>query len=78
MVLVFITKNELNSFFSGLEDLLSNILCSKSKFYIILGELNARSPAWWSEGIATLHGTKIDALITVHGFEQIISDPTHL
>ena len=32
------------SFFSDLEDLLSNILCSKSQFSIILGDLNDKSP----------------------------------
>ena len=42
------------------------------------GELNARSPAWWSEDIITLHGTQIDSLTTTHGFKQIISDPTHI
>ena len=32
-------------FLSGLEDLLSNTLCSKSHFTVMLGELNARSTA---------------------------------
>ena len=64
-------------FLSGLEDLLSNITCSKSQFTIILGDLNARSPALWSEDITTLPGTQIDSLTTKHGFKQIISDPIH-
>ena len=63
---------------SGLEDLLSDALCSKSQFTVVLGDLNARSPAWWSEDITTLHGTQIDSLTTMHGFKQIISDPTHI
>ena len=50
---------ELESFLSGLEDLLSNILCLKSQFTTILGNLNTRSPAWWSKEITTLHGTQI-------------------
>ena len=63
---------------SGLEDLLGNALCSKSQFTVVLGGLYARSPAWWSEDITTLHGTQTDSLTTVHGFKQIISDPTHI
>ena len=63
---------------SGLEDLLSNTCCSKSQFTVILGDLNARSPTWWSEDITTLHGTQVDSLTTTHGFKQIISDPTHI
>ena len=44
--------------------------------YWLSGDLHARSPAWWSEDITTLLGTQIDSLTTVHGFKQIISDPT--
>ena len=72
------STSEFESFLSGLEDLLSNALCSKSQFTVVLGDLNARSPAWWSEDITTLHGTQIDSLTTMHGFKQIISDPTHI
>ena len=66
------------SFFSDLEDLLSNILCSKSQFSIILGDLNEKSPEWWSEDIATFHSMQIDSLTTKHVFKQLISDPTHI
>ena len=68
------STSEFESFLSGLEDLLSNSLCSKSQFTVVLGDLNARSPAWWSEDITTLHGTQIDSLTTMHGFKQIISN----
>ena len=43
---------------------------------VVLGDLNAISPAWWSEDVTTLHGTQIDSLTTTHGFKQITSDPT--
>ena len=67
-------------FLSGFEDLLSNKLCSEIKFTIILGDLNARSPEWWSKDIATLHSTQIDSLTITHGFKHalLISDPTHI
>ena len=45
------STSEIESFLSGLEDLLSNALCSKSQFTVVLCDLNARSPAWWSEDI---------------------------
>ena len=67
--------SESKSFLSGLEDLLSNTLCSNSQFTIILGDLNARSPEWWSEDIATLHDTQMYSLTTMHCFRQLISDP---
>ena len=71
------STSEFESFLSGLEDLLSNALCPKFKFTVVLGDLNARSPAWWSEDITTLYGTQIDSLTRMHGFKKIISDPTH-
>ena len=72
------STSEFEFFLSGLEELFSNILCSKSRFTIILGDFNVRSPEWWSEDIATLHGTQIDSLTTTHDFKQLIFDPTHI
>ena len=72
------STSEFESFFSGLEDLLSNELFSKSQFFVVLGDLNARSPKWWSEDIITFHHTEIDSLTTTHGFKQLIADPTHI
>ena len=72
------TTSEFKSFLSGLEDLLSNTRCSKSQFTVVLGALNARSPAWWSKGITPSHDTQINSLTTTHGFKEIISDPTHI
>ena len=63
------STSESESFLSGWEDLLSNILYSKSQFIIILGDLNTRLPPWWSEDITTLHGTQIDSLKTTHGLK---------
>ena len=70
--------SKFESFLYGLEDLLSNTLCLKSQFTVVFGDLNARSPSWWSEDITTIHGTQIDSLTTTHGFKQMISDPIHI
>ena len=43
------STTEFESFLSGLEDLLNNAICAKSQFTAVLGYLNTRSPAWWSE-----------------------------
>ena len=72
------STSEIESFLSYLEDLLSNTLCSKPRFNVILGDLNARSSALWSEDITTLHGTQTDFLTTMHGFKQITFDPAHI
>ena len=71
------STSKFESFLSGLEDLLSNILCPESQLSIVLGDLNARSPEWWPEEIVTIYCTQIDSL-TTHGFKQLISDATHI
>ena len=72
------STSEFESFLSVLEDLLNNILCSKSKFTIILGDLNARSPECAGPRTLLPYITQIDFLTTMHGFKQLISDPTHI
>ena len=72
------STSEFESFLYGSEDLLSNALCSKPQLIVLLGDLNARSPAWCYEDATTLHGTQFDSLTTTHGFKQIVSDPTHI
>ena len=69
---------EFGSFLSGFEDILSRVLFSKSQFTVVLGDFNARSLTWWSNGITNLNGTLTDSLTTTHGFKQLISDATHL
>ena len=67
-------QNFLNEF----EKLLSSIAEKKSDFTVIVGDFNARSTTWWSGDITTTEGTNIKALTSHHGFEQIISEPTHI
>ena len=69
---------EFESFLSRFEDMLNSVLFSKSQFTVILGDLNSKSLAWWSNDITNLNGTLIDSLTTTHSFKQLISDPTHI
>ena len=56
-----------------------NVISScKPDFSIILGDFNARSKSWWQNDINTSEGTKIDALTSNHGLNQLISQPTHI
>ena len=43
-----------------------------------MGDFNARSKSWWPDDITSPEGTDIDSLTTVHGLQQLISEPTHL
>ena len=47
-------------------------------FTTILGDFNARSKSWYPDDITSPESTDIDSLTTVHGLQQLISEPTHL
>ena len=47
-------------------------------FTIILRAFNARSKSWWPEDVTSHERTHIESLTTMHGLQQLISDPTHL
>ena len=51
---------------------------SDPHFSIILGDFNARSNNWWQGDTQTSEGSRIDYLTTSSGFQQIISEPTHI
>ena len=40
--------------------------------------VNARSSFWWKNANTTVEGACLEALTSLHGFPQLISEPTHL
>ena len=50
----------------------------KSTFTVILRDFNARSISWWTDIITFYEDSHTESLIIVNGFQQLISDPTHL
>ena len=68
---------EFQNFLSNFERILSDTTTNNALF-TILGDFNARSSIWWTNDKTTTKGTKLKSLTTVHGFHQLISQPTHL
>ena len=58
--------------------LLNYIKQFRPSFTITPGNFNARFISWWSEDVTSHEGTHIESLTTIHGLQQLISDPTHL
>ena len=71
-------KIEFKNFVSDFDDLLNKTTSSRSLYTIILGDLNARSSSWWKEDKTTTEGTHLEALTSLHNFDQLISEPTHI
>ena len=69
---------EFESFLSDFDELLSKTASSNSLFTIILGDFNARSSTWWKEDKTTTEGTHLEALTSLHNFDQLISELTHI
>ena len=65
-------------FLLNFEKMLQEISAFKPDFSIILRDFNARSKSWWNSDINTNEGTKIDAVTSSYGLQQLISQPTHL
>ena len=69
---------EFDNFILKFEMMLSDINSSNPHFSIILGDFNERSSNWWQGDTQTSEGSRIDYLTTSSGFQQIISEPTHI
>ena len=72
------TSSTFNHFLLNFEKMLQEISAFKPDFSIILGDFNARSKSWWKSDVDTNEGTKIDAVTSCYGLQQLISHPTHL
>ena len=72
------TAVEFDEFLSNLEKLLNFVKQFQLSFTIILRDFNARSKSWWPDDLTSPEGTDNDSLTTVHGLQQLISEPTHL
>ena len=51
---------------------------SSSLFTIILGYFNVKSSFWWKNDKTTVESAYLEALTSLHGFHQLILEPTHL
>ena len=69
---------EFENFLSNFEKFLSDTTFCNSLFTIILGDFNVRSSVWWTRDKTTMEGTQFESLTTVHSFDELISQPTHL
>ena len=60
------------------EKLINQIKLLKASFATILGDFNGRFSNWWPDDITSPEGTHIKSLVSMYGFNQLISDPAHI
>ena len=72
------TTTQFDDFLSNFKKLFDDVQILQPAFTVILGDFNARSKSWWSGDSTTMEGTRLDSLVSTHGFHQLISEPTHI
>ena len=72
------TTSQFDDFLSNFEKLFDNVHILQPAFTVILGDFNAQSKSWWYGDSTTVEGTRLDSLVSTHGFNQLISEPTHI
>ena len=50
----------------------------RAAFSLLFSSSSSRSSSWWKEDKTTTEGTHLEALTSVHNFDQLISEPTHI
>ena len=69
---------EFETFLSNFEKMSAYTTSCNSLFTITLDDFNDRSSVWWTRDKITIEATQLESLTTVHGFHQLVSQPTHL
>ena len=72
------SNDDLDSFISNFQHLLSNINKRKPSLLVISGDFNAKFSSWWSNDISTIEGSKLYTLTSTKGFDQLINEPTRI
>ena len=65
-------------FLSNFEKLFDSVQTFQPAFTVMLCDFNAWSKSWWSGDSTTMEGTRLDCLVSIHDFHQLISEPTHV
>ena len=72
------TSSQFDNFLPNFEKLFDDVQLFQPALTVILGDFNAPSKPWWSGDSTAVEGTRLDSLVSTHGFHQLISEPTHI
>ena len=72
------TPDEFDSFINNLEKLIIDIYSRKADFVLMIGDFNVKFCIWSINDTTTPEGTQIDAITSLYGMKQLISEPAHI
>ena len=69
-------RDNINEFSIELNNTLENIKGKNPYVNLVIGDLNAKNTSWWGD-ITDYQGESIANIMDLHGFHEIIRQPTH-
>ena len=71
------TEDETNNFLSKFDQMCCSIARESPVCSIAIGDFNAKSTNWWTEGTNNQCGLELQNIMTMLGYSQIINEPTN-
>ena len=71
-------EEQVDSYFSSLNDIIENIENEKPKSIILTGDFNAMSPFLWESDADTTERRILDDISILNNLEQLINESTHI
>ena len=71
------SSDTFEDFSDNLELNLDKIANKSAYLLVVLGDFNVKSSNWYKHDKTTYEGSKIDAITSQFGLQQLIKEPTH-
>ena len=72
------SQDDLENFCNNFELTLDAVSATSPFLIVAIGDLNAKSSNWYTGDTTTFEGSKINAVTSQFGLQQIINEPTHI
>ena len=72
------SEDDFENFCNNFKLILDAVLTTNPFLTVAIGDFNAKSGNWYNGDTATSEGSKIEAITSQFGLQQIINQPTHI
>ena len=70
--------DDFENFCNNFELTLETVLATNPFLIVAIDDFNAKSSNWYTGDVTTFEGSKIEAITSQFGLQQIINEPTHI
>ena len=72
------SEDDFENFCNNFELTLDAVSATNPFLIVAIGDFNAKSSNWYTDDTTTSEGSKIEAITSQFGLQQIINEPTHV